>query len=227
MSVYRRGGIYWYEFEFAGSRIRESTRTNSKRVAKEAERKRRRDLELGINRIRKPTEMPLFKVAAQRVIEDKSRRRARNTGELYKYALKPIVEAFGGKLVCDISPEEIHSYQTRRLATGVSARTVNIEVGALRTVLKTHRLGAPMSDAVEMLRERNGRRSRTKLWRREEADRGGGKTQIARAAAASYRHAGHGTSRSRNSSVATKGLKSRLEKRRDRERLHHGTEIQD
>ena len=65
MSVYRRGGIYWYEFEFAGSRIRESTRTNSKRVAKEAERKRRRDLELGINRIRKPTEMPLFKVAAQ------------------------------------------------------------------------------------------------------------------------------------------------------------------
>jgi len=72
----------------------------------------------------------------------------------YKYALKPIVEAFGGKLVCDISPEEIHSYQTTRLATGVSARTVNIEVGALRTVLKTHRLWAPMSDAVEMLRER-------------------------------------------------------------------------
>ena len=40
------------------------------------------------------------------------------------------------------------------MATGVSARTVNIEVGALRTVLKTHRLWAPMSDAVEMLRER-------------------------------------------------------------------------
>jgi hypothetical protein len=154
ISVYKRGGIYRYEFEFAGSRIRESTRTNSKRVAEEAERKRRRDLELGINRITKPQATPLFKVAAQGVIEDKRRRRARNTGELYKYALKPIVEAFGGKLVCDISPEEIRSYQTRRLATGVSTRTVNIEVGALRTVLKAHRLWAPMSDAVEMLRER-------------------------------------------------------------------------
>ena len=154
MSVYKRGRIYWYEFEFAGSRIRESTRTNSKRVAEEAERKRRRDLELGINRITRPQATPLFKVAAQGVIEDKRRRRARNTGELYKYALKPIVEAFGGKLVCDISPEEIRSYQTRRLATGVSTRTVNIEVGALRTVLKAHRLWAPMSDAVEMLRER-------------------------------------------------------------------------
>jgi hypothetical protein len=37
---------------------------------------------------------------------------------------------------------------------GISPRTVNIEVGALRTVLKAHRLWAPMADAVEMLRER-------------------------------------------------------------------------
>jgi hypothetical protein len=147
MSVYKRGGIYWYEFEFAGSRIRESTKSNSKRVAEEAERKRRRDLELGINRISKPQATPLFKVAAQRVIDDKRQRRARNTGELYRYALKPIVEIFGSKLVCDISPEDIRSYQTRRLSTGLSARTVNIEVGALRTVLKTHRLWAPMADA--------------------------------------------------------------------------------
>jgi hypothetical protein len=154
MSVYKRGGVYWYEFEFAGSRIRESTRSNSKRIAKEAERKRRRDLELGINRIIKPQPMPLFKIAAHRVIEDKRRRRARNTGELYKHALKPIVEVFGGELVCDISPEEIRAYQTGPLAMGISPRTVNIEVGALRTVLKAHRLWAPMADAVEMLRER-------------------------------------------------------------------------
>ncbi|HUA36559.1 MAG TPA: tyrosine-type recombinase/integrase [Candidatus Binataceae bacterium] len=95
-----------------------------------------------------------FKIAAQRVLEDKRCRCAANTGELYKYALKPMIVAFGSKLVCDISPEDIRAYQTRRLETGVSARTVNIEVGALRTVLKTHRLWAPMADAVEMLRER-------------------------------------------------------------------------
>jgi integrase len=140
----------------SSSRAREFARAPEaiqKRIAEEAERKRRRDLELGINRIIKPQPIPLFKEAAQRVIEDKRRRRARNTGELYKYALKPIIEVFGGKLVCDISPEEIRAYQTRRLATGVSARTVTIEVGALRTVLKTHRLWAPIADAVEMLRE--------------------------------------------------------------------------
>jgi len=133
MSVYKRGGAYWYEFAFAGSRIRESTKTNSKRLAEEAERKRRRDLELGINRITKPKEIPLFKIAAERFIQEKRARRARNTGELYKYALKPLIKVFGTKLVCDISPADICAYQTRRLTTGVSARTVNIEAGALRT----------------------------------------------------------------------------------------------
>jgi len=154
MSFYKRGGVYWYEFEFAGSRIRERSKSNSKRIAEEAERKRRRDLELGINRIAKPQLMPLFRVAAQRVLEDKRSRRARTTGELYKYALKPVVNAFGSKLVCDIAPEDIRAYQIRRLATGLSARTINIEIGALRTVLKAHRLWAPMADAIEMLRER-------------------------------------------------------------------------
>jgi hypothetical protein len=154
MSVYKRGSVYWYEFEFSGSRIRGSTKTNSKRVAEEVERRRRRDLELGINRIAKPREMPLFKVAAQPMVEDKRARRARNTSELYRFAVKPVIELFGGKLVCDISPEDISAYQMRRLAAGVSARTINIEVGALRGVLKTHRLWGLISDGVEMLRER-------------------------------------------------------------------------
>ena len=76
--------------------------------------------------ITKPKEIPLFKIAAERLIQEKRARRARKTGELYKYALKPLVRVFGTKLVCDISPDDIRAYQTRRLTTGVSARTVNI-----------------------------------------------------------------------------------------------------
>src|ERR1022692_4487399 len=45
MSVFRRGDVYWYEFIFAGKRIRESTKAHSKTVAKEAEKDRRRSLE--------------------------------------------------------------------------------------------------------------------------------------------------------------------------------------
>jgi hypothetical protein len=58
MSIYKRGGLYWYEFEFAGSRIRKSAKTKSKTIAREAERVRRRELELGINRITKRARTP-------------------------------------------------------------------------------------------------------------------------------------------------------------------------
>ncbi len=49
MAVYKRNGTWWYEFCFANVRIRESAKTNSRTIAKEAEKQRRRDLEKGYN----------------------------------------------------------------------------------------------------------------------------------------------------------------------------------
>ena len=65
MALFKRGSIWWYEFLFAGRRIRESAKTGSKTVAKLAEQNRRRELEGGFNgiqdkreeRIRNITEM--------------------------------------------------------------------------------------------------------------------------------------------------------------------------
>jgi len=37
MSLFRRGDVWWYEFWFAGQRIRESTKSASKTVAGDAE----------------------------------------------------------------------------------------------------------------------------------------------------------------------------------------------
>ena len=71
MSVYKRGGVYWYKFLFQKQLIRESANTNSKTVAREAERARRRDLELAVNRISRRERMPLFPVAAQEWLETK------------------------------------------------------------------------------------------------------------------------------------------------------------
>ena len=49
MAVFKRGKTWWYEFIFAGRRVRESAKTTSKTVAKEAEKKRHRELEEGFN----------------------------------------------------------------------------------------------------------------------------------------------------------------------------------
>jgi len=154
MSVFKRGNTWWFEFVFNGARIRESARTSSKTIAKQAEMQRRRELEIGVNRISQPKRMPLFKVAAERLLADKRARRARNTAELYRFALKPVIEEFGGRLVSDITPEDIAAYQSKRLREGKAPRTVNLEVGALRVTLKAYRLWGSIADGVEMLRER-------------------------------------------------------------------------
>jgi len=49
MSVFKRGRIWWYKFYFANNLVRESAKTSSKTLAKEAEKQRRRELEEGYN----------------------------------------------------------------------------------------------------------------------------------------------------------------------------------
>jgi hypothetical protein len=72
MSVYKRGETYWFKFLFQGQSIRESAKTNSKTVAREAELARRRELKLGYNRIVKCERVPLFAVAAKEWLASKS-----------------------------------------------------------------------------------------------------------------------------------------------------------
>ncbi len=67
MSLYKRGDVWWYKFRFAGQMIRESTKSESRTVAKEAERARRRELEESFNRIAKPRTAQLFSVTAEDV----------------------------------------------------------------------------------------------------------------------------------------------------------------
>ena len=69
--IYRRGAIYWYEFNFNGSRIRESACTTSKTIARQAEQHRRRELELGVNGLRK-RERPFFPSPQMRGSRSKS-----------------------------------------------------------------------------------------------------------------------------------------------------------
>jgi len=39
MAVYKRGGVWWYSFIYAGKRVQESAKTSRKTLAVEAERR--------------------------------------------------------------------------------------------------------------------------------------------------------------------------------------------
>jgi len=45
VALYQRGGVWWYEFIFAGKRVRESANTRRKTLAAEAEKSQRLELE--------------------------------------------------------------------------------------------------------------------------------------------------------------------------------------
>jgi hypothetical protein len=60
MSLYKRGDVWWYKFRFAGQVIRESTKSDSRTVARSAEHARRRELEQGFNRIERHRAAQLF-----------------------------------------------------------------------------------------------------------------------------------------------------------------------
>jgi hypothetical protein len=51
VSLFKRGEVWWYEFLFAGRRIRESSQSTSKTIAKATEQKRLRELEKGFNNV--------------------------------------------------------------------------------------------------------------------------------------------------------------------------------
>jgi hypothetical protein len=53
MSLYKRGGVWWYKFRLAGQVIRESSKSDSKTVARDAERIRRREIEESWNQIKR------------------------------------------------------------------------------------------------------------------------------------------------------------------------------
>jgi integrase len=154
MSLYKRGDVWWYKFRFAGQVIRETSKSESRTVAKEAERARRRELEESFNRIAKPRTAQLFCVTAEKWLQAKTAHLSPRSVVIECANLKHINPFFGKMLLCDITAEDISRYQAQRLGQGAAAKTINLEVGTLRAILRKNRLWASVQPEVRMLRAR-------------------------------------------------------------------------
>jgi integrase len=154
MSVYRRGNVWWYKFRFAGQVIRESSKSESKTVGKDAERSRRRELEGSFNRISKPRTAQPFSAAAEVWLKAKIAHLSPRSVIIERANLKHINPYFGKMLLCDIAADDIGHYQALRLEQGAAPKTVNLEVGTLRAILRKNRFWASIQPDVRMLRTR-------------------------------------------------------------------------
>ena len=152
--LYRRGKIWWFRFQLCGQEIRESAKTTSKTLAREAERARRRRLEESYNGVTKRERPPLFKIAAREWLKTKATATPR-TYRNYREHVDSLITDLGERLLCDIGPREFVALQNKRRNRKLSNRTINHELGTLRQILKSRGFWGAISDQVKMLRERH------------------------------------------------------------------------
>jgi integrase len=152
VTLYKRGSIWWYEFEFQGVRIRESSNSGDRNKAGQIERKRRGDLELGTAGISTSQRPLTFNVAAKKWLQANKVHWSESNCRIEGYNVGHLKPHFGRMLLTDITGDSISQYQARRRKAGASPRTVNMEVGTLRAILRKHRLWANVQPDVRMLK---------------------------------------------------------------------------
>src|SRR6266850_4929066 len=157
MSVYRPAGskIWWYEFQFANQRIRESTKSRSKTLAVDAERIRHRELELAYNGVKKRSAAKLFSVAADEWLVLKEPTLAASSFRIEKDNLKHIKPFLERRLTSDITALDLAEYQRARLGENASPKTINLEVGTIRAILRRNKVWAEIQQDVRMLPTRD------------------------------------------------------------------------
>lgn len=146
---------WWYRFRFAGRIVHESARTTSKSVARDAERQRRRELEEAINGLKRRTLPPTFEKASQEWLDLKKPTLSPRSVAIEEANLRHLKPFFGTRLLNEISAQDISRYQQQRLRENASPKTVNLEVGTVRAIMRRNRLWANLQPDVKPLRTRD------------------------------------------------------------------------
>ena len=143
------------DFLFHGQRIRETTGTRSKTLAGKIEAKRRHELEEGTAGIKKHVQPRILAVAADEWLEMKKATLAPRSVKIEKANFAHLLPELGKKLVCDIEARDIARYQRKRVECAASPKTINLEIGTLRAVLKRSGHWARLQPEVNMLATRD------------------------------------------------------------------------
>jgi integrase len=137
-----------------GVRYREALHTTDGRKAKELEKDRVAAIKAGkgiSKRGREFARMP-FNEAADVFIEERKGQVSERTTRLERERLKQLRAYFGARALKQIKADDIAAYQRKRRET-VSGRTVNMEVGVLRQMMKRGTVWSLVAEDVRMDRE--------------------------------------------------------------------------
>jgi integrase len=128
--------VWWYEFTFAGRRIRESSKSAKKTIAREAEKNRRAELEKGFNAIEdtRPSRIQTIEGLAGEYLADYRLRNPRSA-TFAEFALGHITRHLGALMRVDVTVATVNNYQTARLKEKAAPKCINEETGFLLRLL--------------------------------------------------------------------------------------------
>ncbi len=138
MAVYKRGGVWWYSFIFAGKRIQETAKTTRKTGAVEAERGRRLELERTLAGMPMDSRESRIHTVSKRVTDYLEHYGLNHRPRSVAFAqgrLAHVTRLLGSTLLPDLNEQAVRRYVQTRVHEGVSGRTVNAELGELSRAL--------------------------------------------------------------------------------------------
>lgn len=145
------------KFTVNGQFIRESTGTRNKALAETIMRNRRREIEEGVAGVKRPPKAQSFAAAAKLHVSIKTPGWSPDTLTFNLNNLKHLLPVFGEMFVANIEALDISEYQAARKTAGAENRTVNMEVGTLRAILKRTGHWARLLPDVTMLKVRQSK----------------------------------------------------------------------
>jgi integrase len=153
MTLYKRGSTWWADFAIGNRRLRISLQTSDRREAVRREKARIAEAQNGRLASAKTVGLTVPEAAAA-YIARRTPLVAPRTLDLERGAVKHLSQHFVGAMLAKLDSDALAGYVAQRKANGAGNRTVNIEVGVLRRVLKQFKLWHLAGEDYKPLPER-------------------------------------------------------------------------
>src|SRR5439155_8072450 len=142
MSIYKRGGIYWYKFQWQRKLVRESTKQGNDKVARQMEAAHKTSLAKGEVGIREKKPAPTLSEFCEKRFEPwvKSTTALKTWLDFYRVGLRAIkgYRPLAGRKLDEITSENAAEFAAQRRAQkgGLQVSTVNSSLRVLRRALR-------------------------------------------------------------------------------------------
>ncbi len=155
MATYKRGDLWWSDFAVNGVRYRVPLDTTDWREALSKEKQKIAEAEAGkLTPTSQKYARLAFTEAAERYIADRLAHLAPRSIVTEKERLKPLRAFFGAVPLTRISADSVREYIGHRKQQNAANRTLNMELGILRRILKRAKRWHLIADDIKRLPER-------------------------------------------------------------------------